>query len=144
MVYAVPPLRDCPEDLESLALLALDRASQRLGKNVPGLAPAALTALREHDFPFNQHELELVIERAVALTTGLRVEPSDLPALPRGNLRVGSFIEQEREILRRALDTAGGNRTRAARALGLKRTTLIEKLRKLGLDEGRSGTTTEH
>jgi two-component system response regulator HydG len=133
-------LRACPEDIESLALLALDRAGQILGKNVPGLAPEALTALREHDFPGNQHELELVIERAVLAAAGLRVELTDLPALPRGGVTAGSFIEQEREILRRALDHAGGNRTRAARALGLKRTTLIEKMRKLGLDEGRPST----
>jgi DNA-binding NtrC family response regulator len=47
----------------------------------------------------------------------------------------GSFLDQEREILRRALERAGGSRTRAARALGLKRTTLVDKLRRLGLDD---------
>lgn len=138
--YRVPPLRECREDLESLALLAIDRACRVLGKNVPGLSPEALGALREHDFPLNHLELESAVERAAANAVGLRIELADLPPLPKGTLVAGSFIEQERDILRRALDHAGGNRTRAARALGLKRTTLIEKLRKLGIEEGRSGT----
>jgi DNA-binding NtrC family response regulator len=138
--YNVPPLRECREDLESLTLLALDRAGRVLGKNVPGLAPEALAALKDYPFPLNHYELELLIERAVADASGLRVELMDLPPLPRGNASLGSFLDQERDILRRALEQAGGNRTRAARALGLKRTTLIEKLRRLGLDEGRSGT----
>jgi DNA-binding NtrC family response regulator len=140
VAYDVPPLRECREDLESLALLALDRAGRVLGKNVPGLAPEALNALKDYPFPLNHYELELLIERAVAEANGVRVELADLPPLPRGNLSLGSFLDQERDILRRALEQAGGNRTRAARALGLKRTTLIEKLRRLGLDEGRSGT----
>lgn len=144
LAYVVPPLRACPEDLESLALLALDRAGHVLGKNVPGLAPEALAALREHDFPGNHAELQQVIERAVLTASGVRVELADLPPLARGSITVGSFVDQEREILRRALDHAGGNRTRAARALGLKRTTLIEKLRKLGLDEGRGTGQIEH
>jgi transcriptional regulator of acetoin/glycerol metabolism len=121
-------------------LLALDRAGRVLGKNVPGLSPEALNALKDYPFPLNHYELELLIERAVAEATGLRVELADLPPLPRGNATLGSFLDQERDILRRALEQAGGNRTRAARALGLKRTTLIEKLRRLGIDEGRSGT----
>lgn len=137
--YWVPPLRECPEDIESLALFALDRAGRVLGKNVPGLSPDALSALKEYDFPDNHRELLSVVERAVARAPGVRVEVSDLPPLPRGTLVLGSFIEQEREILRQALHRAGGNRTRAARALGLKRTTLLEKMRKLGLDEGQSG-----
>ena len=138
--YRVPPLRECREDIESLALLAIDRAGRVLGKNVPGLAPGALAVLKEHDYPLNHLELESAVERAVANAGGLRIELGDLPPLPTGTLVSGSFIEQERDILRRALDHAGGNRTRAARALGLKRTTLIEKLRKLGIEEGRSGT----
>jgi two-component system response regulator HydG len=138
--YSVPALRECREDIESLALLALDRAGRVLGKSVPGLAPEALTALKEYHFPLNHYELELLVERAVADAPGVRVELADLPPLPRGNATLGSFLDQERDILRRALEQAGGNRTRAARALGLKRTTLIEKLRRLGVDEGRSET----
>ncbi len=145
-VYRVPALRECREDIESIALIAIDRAGRVLGKNVPGLSSEALAALREHDWPLNHLELETVIERAVEHATGPRIELSDLPPLPKGSAVSGSFVDQEREILRSALDRAGGNRTRAARALGLKRTTLLEKLRKLGLDEARSSGsgTTEH
>jgi DNA-binding NtrC family response regulator len=144
-VYRVPALRECREDIESLVLIAVDRAGRVLGKNVPGVSPEALSALREHDWPLNQLELESAIERAVFSAGAQRIELADLPPLPRGSAASASFVDQEREILRSALDRAGGNRTRAARALGLKRTTLLEKLRKLGLDDARSGGgTTEH
>jgi DNA-binding NtrC family response regulator len=133
--YRVPPLRERREDLESLVLIALDRAARVLGREVPGLAPEAREALLDYDYPGNAVELESILERAVARSTGPRVTLEDLPPLPAGAASAGSFLDQEREILRRALERAGGNKTRAARALGLKRTTLIDKLRRLGLEE---------
>jgi transcriptional regulator of acetoin/glycerol metabolism len=73
----------------------------------------------------------------VARAEGERIAYRDLPALPAFATFTssGSFAEQEREILRRALSNAGGNRTQAARALGLKRGILLEKLRLLGVDD---------
>ena len=130
----VPALRERREDLESLVLLAMDRAARVLGRDVPGIAPEALSALAEYDFPGNQVELESIMERALAASAGARVTLEELPPLPVGGCSVGSFVDQEREILRRAMERAGGNKTRAARALGLKRTTLIDKLRRLGLE----------
>ncbi len=139
----VPTLRACREDLESLVLLSMDKAARVLGRDVPGIAPDALQALADYDFPGNQYELESVMERALAISHGTRVSLEDLPPLPVGAMRSGSFVDQEREILRRALERAGGNKSRAARALGLKRATLIDKLKLLGL-EGQGQRDTEH
>jgi two-component system response regulator HydG len=135
--YRVPPLRERPEDLESLLLLALDRAARVLGKPAKGVEAEALKALIEYDWPGNELELVSIVERAVARAEGERIAYRDLPALPAFATFTssGSFAEQEREILRRALAHAGGNRTEAARALGLKRGILLEKLRALGVDD---------
>jgi DNA-binding NtrC family response regulator len=135
--YRVPPLRERPEDLESLLLLALDRAARVLGKPAKGVEAEALKALIEYDWPGNETELVSVVERAVARAGGERITFRDLPPLPAFATfsASGSFAEQEREILRRALQQAGGNRTEAARALGLKRGILVEKLRRLGVED---------
>ncbi len=130
----VPALRACREDLESLVLLAMDKAARVLGRDVPGIAPEALQALSDYDFPGNHQELESIMERALAVSSGTRVSLEDLPPLPVGAMRSGSFVDQEREILRRALERAGGNKSRAARALGLKRAALTDWLRLLGLE----------
>jgi len=135
--FQVPPLRERPEDLESLLLLALDRAARVLGKPAKGVEAEALKALIEYDWPGNETELVSIVERAVARAEGERITYRDLPALPAFATFTssGSFAEQEREILRRALKQAGGSRTEAARALGLKRGILVEKLRRLGVDD---------
>jgi two-component system response regulator HydG len=135
--YRVPPLRERPEDLESLLLLALDRAARVLGKPAKGVEAEALKALIEYDWPGNETELVSIVERAVARAEGERIAYRDLPALPAFATFTssGSFAEQEREILRRALAHAGGNRTEAARALGLKRGILLEMLRALGVED---------
>lgn len=134
--YRVPALRERPEDLESLFLLALDRAARVFGKPAKGIEADALRALIEHAWPGNEAELVSVVERAFASAEGPRIALSDLPPLRSAAPKtLGSFVEQEREILRRALERAGGSRTRAARALGLKRSEFNEKLRALALDQ---------
>ncbi len=139
--YRVPPLRERPEDLESLLMIAVDRAARVSGRLVPGLTPEALRALSEYPWPGNGGELESVMTRAVLACRGPRITLSDLPPLPAaGATNQGSFLDQEREILRRALERADGNKTRAARALGLKRTTLIEKLKRHALDDAEPDT----
>jgi sigma-54 dependent transcriptional regulator, acetoin dehydrogenase operon transcriptional activator AcoR len=136
--YRVPPLRDRPEDLESLLLLALDRAARVLGKPAVGVEAEALRVLIEYDWPGNETELVSAVERAVARAQGERIAYGDLPRLSYGSAESGggSFAEQERDILRRALQRANGDRTQAARALGLKRAMFIEKLERLGVDDG--------
>jgi DNA-binding NtrC family response regulator len=143
LVLQVPALRERPQDLPSLILLALDRATRTLGRSPLGLEPAAQTRLLRHDWPGNLDELLSVIESAVARSQGSRVLLRDV--LPLGAAASaehpldGSLEAVERRVLRRALERSAGNKSEAARILGLKRTTLIDKLRRHGLDEsGRS------
>ena len=135
--YRVPPLRERPEDLESLLLLALDRSARVLGKPAKGVEAEALKALIDYDWPGNEVELVSIVERAVMRSVGERITFADLPPLAAFATFTssGSFAEQEREILRRALRSARGNRTEAARALGLKRGTFVEKLHRLAVDD---------
>ncbi|MDB4973578.1 MAG: Response regulator of zinc sigma-54-dependent two-component system [Myxococcaceae bacterium] len=135
--YRVPSLRERADDLESLLLLALDRAARVLGKTAKGVEAEALKALLEYDWPGNDVELMSIVERAVAQAQGERIAFADLPPLAAfATFRSsGSFAEQEREILRRALRNAHGDRTLAARALGLKRGIFVEKLHRLSVED---------
>jgi DNA-binding NtrC family response regulator len=142
----VPPLRERREDLPSLVLLALDRACRVLGRTVVGIEPEALEVLLAHDWPGNLRELQSVIDRAVARTEGSKVSRKDLPPLPRGMATaegverdddplVGTYTALEKRILERALERAAGNKSEAARLLGLKRTTFLDKLRRHRIDD---------
>jgi len=133
----VPPLRDRAEDLQSLVLVALDRACRVAGRPVMGIDPDALEALAAHDWPGNLRELASVIDRAVADARGKNVKLGDVPPLAPAFAPAdpfeGTYAEIEGEVLRRALERAEGNKSEAARLLELKRTTFIDKLKRHGL-----------
>jgi DNA-binding NtrC family response regulator len=147
----VPSLRDRREDLPSLLLLALDRSARVLGKPAVGIEADAQARLLVHDWPGNCEELDAVIERSVARCEGPRVRMQDLPTLgqaprsaPTASQLDGTLERVEKRVLRRALERANGNKSEAARLLGLKRTTFLDKLRRNGLEpeegaQGRSG-----
>ncbi|MFW5925975.1 MAG: sigma 54-interacting transcriptional regulator [Myxococcota bacterium] len=139
----VPPLRERKEDLPSLALLALDRACRVLGREVMGMEQEALDVLLRHDWPGNLRELQHVIDRAVAQAEGPQVRREDLPPLTptssAGDPLAGTYATIEERILRRAMERAEGNKSQAARMLGLKRTTFLDKLRRHHLDEPGKG-----
>jgi len=140
----VPPLRERIDDIPSLALLAVDRASRRLGRPAMGIDQEALERLLAYPWPGNVRELELVVELAAESTesemvTGATVSrmlsSGSVDSIPPAQLE-GSLVDIERRALVRALEQASGNKSEAARALGLKRTTFLDKLRRFGLDEG--------
>ena len=126
---------------------------------VPSLAISqeALRHLMSHSWPGNVRELENALERAVALTGGGRrqIEVKDLPPsiqgagasiapidmpIPEEGFDLPGYIERvEREVIARALDKTGGNKGAAARLLNLKRTTLVEKLKRLSLGTESAG-----
>lgn len=145
---AVPALRERAEDLPSLCLLALDHSARVLGRTTLGLEPEAQARLLAHAWPGNLEELQAVIERAVARAKGPRVTLDDLAQLTPAHAPAkdahpldGTLERIERRVLRRALERTSGNKSEAARLLGLKRTTFLDRLRRHGLDEGpRSGT----
>ena len=136
----IPPLRERREDVPSLALLAIDRACRVLAREPVGIEQQAMEALVDHDWPGDVAELELVIELAVAEGSTKTIALSDLPPLAwpgadEGESLSGTYVEVECRLLERALLRSGGNKSEAARMLGLKRTTFLDKLRRHGLEQ---------
>jgi len=133
----VPPLRERPEDLPALARTLLADAAQALGREAPGLSPAALEALRHHPFPGNVRELRNLLERALVRSRGGAIEPNHLglaPARgpetsPRAHELPLDLAQLERLAIAEALRRVSGNRTHAARLLGIGLRTLRNKLR---------------
>jgi DNA-binding NtrC family response regulator len=136
----IPSLRDRREDVPSLILLAIARACRVLATEPVGIEQAAMAALVAHDWPGDVAELESTVELAVSRAQGNSIHLADLPPLgwPVGgeddSLR-GTYFEVERRLLERALLRAGGNKSQAARMLGLKRTTFLDKLRRHRLEK---------
>jgi DNA-binding NtrC family response regulator len=140
----IPPLRARPEDLAALARHFVAHFGHQLGKKLE-LSDAAVRALAGYDWPGNVRELRNVIERAVVLADGgLVLEPDDftfdmrpLPVSRAESSANGSLFEEiaqaEAEKIKDALRLAGGSKARAARILGIPRTTLNDKLRRLDI-----------
>ncbi|HEU4402450.1 MAG TPA: sigma-54 dependent transcriptional regulator [Candidatus Polarisedimenticolia bacterium] len=142
----LPPLRDRREDIPLLVDHFVDKYAVENNKEVRGLTPEALAVLLDHSWPGNVRELENVIERAVVLASAPEIGVDLLPeSLQRGGLRPlpaavlseGRFsfyetMEQfEREIIVESLKRVNGVQRRAAALLGLKATTLNEKIKRL-------------
>jgi len=133
----VPPLRQRPDDLPLLATALAGEAAARLDRPAPALSAAALEALRRHSFPGNVRELRNLLERAVVRCRGAVVEPHHLglsPALAGGAPAAPAELPLDLATLERmaiveALRRVHGNRTHAARLLGIGLRTLRNKLR---------------
>jgi len=142
----VPPLRMRRGDLPALCDSLLPRAARRCGRGVIPLSADALARMAAYGWPGNVRELENVLERALVLCEGKEITAADLelpdrPAPPEELLGDASaeaphdaVMESiERKRLTAALRAAGGNQSHAAKALGMPRTTFINKLRRYGL-----------
>jgi len=138
---AVPPLRERREDIPLLARAFL----RDLGRPDAELPPAALARLRDYAWPGNVRELRNVIERAHILAGSepvgpqhVLLQPGGTPPAPAAEPDDLNLERQERRLIRLALRRAEGNKTEAARLLGITRRTLYSRLNLLGLDgEGR-------
>ncbi|HEX4824785.1 MAG TPA: sigma-54 dependent transcriptional regulator [Candidatus Polarisedimenticolaceae bacterium] len=131
----VPALRERPDDVAVLAAHFLARASSRLGRDVPELAPGALDALTAHTWPGNVRELENLMERLVVLERRGRIEASDLPSSIRAPLPAVPDVrlaDVETTHILEILAACGGNKKLAASKLGIHRSTLYAKLGKRG------------
>ncbi len=155
----LPPLRERKEDIPLLVQHFLDKLQQEAAKPSgdrmlgqaarPPLTVSqeAMRRLMAFQWPGNVRQLENAVERAVALSAGRsQIDVIDLPAdiqqaqetvlsspvlLPEGGLDLDAFVTNiERELIERSLERTGGNKGQAARLLGLKRTTLVEKLKR--------------
>ncbi len=143
----IAPLRERKEDIPGLVHLFISRFSAESDKSVAGITPDAMQILVNYHWPGNVRELQNILERACALAKGTILEPSDIhldvrPArgVESANhfLPEGMTLEQwEDEMIQEALKRANGNKSQAARLLGLSRNALRYRLSKIGIaDEG--------
>jgi len=136
----VPPLRERRGDIPGLAKHLLDRIRERVKKPAREFAAAALDAMVAYAWPGNVRELENVIERAIILADGPRIDAGLLPvevrspsSAPPGEMPV-NLEEMEKICVRRALEKTGGKKGEAAQLLGISWPTLNKKLRDYGLE----------
>jgi DNA-binding NtrC family response regulator len=145
----IPPLRERKEDLPFLALHFVQKLSRELGTTAKEISPAALDRLVDHPWPGNVRELENTIERSLVLASGDILQPADIRLeAPRGHhpansgqsapfLPEGETLEHwEQMMIREALRRANGNKSQAARMLGLTRNALRYRLSQMGLESG--------
>jgi DNA-binding NtrC family response regulator len=140
----IPPLRTRKADIPFLAQHFLARLGPECGSRVTSLTDAALQKLMEYHWPGNVRELENVIERSLVMSTGVVLDADDIKmeSVPRHNpqgtsaqLPEGTTLDEyEQQIIRDALSRAGGNKSQAARLLGLTRNALRYRLSQMGLE----------
>ena len=135
----IPPLRERREDIQLLVSHFVEVFARRMGKHIDQVPQTTMNALIAYPWPGNVRELQNLIERAV-----IRSDDGVLPnPLPRSEedaytttLSEGTFMDSQRALILRALEATGwviGGPIGAAARLGLKRTTLVSKMKKLGL-----------
>ncbi|HEX4458011.1 MAG TPA: sigma 54-interacting transcriptional regulator [Polyangia bacterium] len=155
MTLSIPPLRERPSEIESLAQLFLTRAASELGRPVPALAADALTQLKRYIWPGNIRELRNMMERAALLCAGSEVTLAELPLeklsagftrpappspSPTPSIDDALSGDDERARIMAALERCAGNQTHAARLLGISRGTLVSRLAEYKLPRPRKRT----
>ncbi len=168
MALRLPPLRERESDALILAARFIEQFNRAMGRTVAGLAPDAEAALLQYAWPGNVRELRNVIERAMILGQGELITTAELPSdltggepqsVPGGDTRASlaarpaaavangasgslpSLVDVERAHIERVLLALDNNRSRAAQALGISRSTLIDKIKRYGLDSADAGQT---
>src|SRR3972149_875574 len=138
----LPLLRERKEDIPTLARFFLTDACREMKRPDMEFSPEAMNHLMGYHWPGNIRELKNLIERAVVLADGKEINPNDLPLPPfNRNKQESSAIQSyhesvrqyQKEIIRRAMEQAGGNQSRAANLLNLQRTYLSRLIRKLNI-----------
>ncbi len=141
----IPPLRERKEDIPFLAIHFVNKLSKELGCTAKEISPAAIDRLLDHSWPGNVRELENTIERSLVLAAGEVLQPGDIrieasrnhaiPAQQAPLLPPGETLEHwEQMMIREALRRANGNKSQAARMLGLTRNALRYRLSQMGLE----------
>jgi DNA-binding NtrC family response regulator len=131
----VPPLRERKDDLSKLIQHFLQHYAAKHGRKVERVSAPALATLQAYDYPGNARELANIIERAVIVANGKRLEEEDLPAglsaavsAQRQKAGRASLAEVEAAYIRETLAATKGNKTECARILGISRKNLYEKI----------------
>jgi transcriptional regulator with PAS, ATPase and Fis domain len=153
---SLPPLRQRPNDLRALVASEIESACTAQGKAIIGVSRVALDKLLAHDWPGNLRELKRVIHSAVAMTTDNVIQPDavllqqvrvstarrvsrPVAVVPSSEERDLTLHAAELRHIRFVLERMQGNKRRAAKALGLSRSTLDRKLTELGQDAAARG-----
>ncbi len=141
----IPPLRERPEDIPVLAGCFVGQFNATLNRNIAGFTEQAMNAMVKYPWPGNVRELRNIVERAMVLAAGTVIGEDLLPkdmtgtgegsrhSRRRGREEGGphkSLAEMERDHIRRILLAENGNRSHAAKVLGISRSTLLEKMKK--------------
>jgi two-component system response regulator AtoC len=140
----LPSLREHPEDVPILAQFFVDTFNAEFKKRITGLTPTASHLLQAYGWPGNVRELRNVVERAMLLSEGDRLDVVDFSALKSGGTSADAFelpasgvdLEQvERSLVVQALKRSGGNQTKAAALLGMNRDQIRYRIEKFSLAE---------
>ena len=138
----LPALREHADDVPTLVGFFIDNFNREFKKKILGVTPAAQAVLQGYGWPGNVRELRNVVERAMLLAEGERLEPRDFGALVSGRSSADLFDlpaagvnleELERSLVSQALKRSGGNQTKAAGLLGMNRDQIRYRIEKFGL-----------
>lgn len=137
----IPPLRERTEDIPELVYRFIQGYALQYGQAVPRIEPEAMAALVNYSWPGNVRELRNVLEGVIILDEDQVIGKDDLPRdifserprVPEAGNLVQAKEATEREIIKKALSEAGGNKSAVAKRLGISRATLYNKLKLLGL-----------
>jgi len=132
----IPPLRDRPEDIPLMVWAFVNEFQKKMGKEVENISKKSMDALQSYSWPGNARELRNVVERAMIVNSG-RTLAIPLPEIPSSEKQsVGSLEDTDRKLIESVLQRAAwrvGGKGGAAEVLGLKRSTLYSKMKKLGI-----------
>jgi len=139
VLIQMPPLRERKSDIPLLVQHFLEKYNTRLRKDIRGISPEALDLLVRHDWPGNVRELENTVERLMVLSNGPYLEPADLAfagtiLTSHTDAAAVSLKDLERNHILHILQSCDGHKSEAARALGIDRKTLREKLKRYNIE----------
>ncbi|MDM8544025.1 sigma-54 dependent transcriptional regulator [Desulfococcaceae bacterium HSG9] len=148
----LPPLRNRTKDIPLLCIHFLQKFIKKLNKEIHDISPGAIAMLLKHQWPGNVRELENVMERAVVLAEKKIILPENLPfelGSKSGSARMDDFFEGfslkqaqrviEKRLITRALESTGGNRTKAVQLLEISHPSLLSKMKTYKIDIDRNG-----
>jgi transcriptional regulator with PAS, ATPase and Fis domain len=138
---SIPPLRERKEDIPLLADYFLKRLAQSMNKKADEFTEECMKMITQYDWPGNVRELKNVIERALVVAKGQKIDSSDLsfPFIPKKDAELPTEQKEltledlEKLHIKRVLDSTNRNISHAAKILGIERVTLYNKLKKYNL-----------
>ena len=141
--FKIPPLRERPEDIPHLTDYFLEKISRRAGKRITTIDDEVRRLFNRYHWPGNLRELENVVEAAIHLADGERITLSSLPESLTGDPKVligqlslkGILEETEKRIIERTLEQYHQDKLEAAKALGISKSSIYEKIKKYRLED---------